>query len=563
MRTLAAASVLVLAVAASATAQERSIADADLPRAVSNHLQSLFGRADVMRMDGPARVEADRTISGALAVSGGELTIAGKVEGEVVVVDGDLVLQPGAVVGGDVTVVNGEVQGLDSARVSGTITTYGRGVRYAYGDEKHHYSDGHRWRSRHRYAEEYAVGSRFAVDVAPSYNRVEGLPISFGPVVETRGPDPLRLEAKAIWRSEAGFHTEQMGYLARLEQSFANRQLRIGGTASSVIDPIETWGMRDFESSLSTFLLHYDYRDYFQRRGFSTYMRVKPRATPFDLTVQFRQEDHESVAARDPWSVFNNGDGWRAQPLVAEGRIRSLGGQLKIDTRNDDSDPAMGWFVSGGVEHGLGGSLHTVAAYNPMLANAGIPSTPVNVDFNSGFIDVRTYNRVGFGSRLNLRGALAGSLDGKALPAQFQRVLGGAASLPGYSAFSADCGVRRAHVVRVSDDKQTAFYPAYGCDRVALFQAEFRGSLHFDFGYPGWDGDWDWHVDADPSWVAFFDAGRGWALDGPASFGRADTGNLYDAGVGVLLGDVGVYAAVPLTGRTRTLNIFVRLGSRF
>ncbi len=118
-------------------------------------------------------------------------------------------------------------------------------------------------------------------------------------------------------------------------------------------------------------------------------------------------------------------------------------------------------------------------------------------------------------------------------------------------------------VVRSSDDNLTAVYPSYGCDRVALFQAEFRGGLHFGFDHPGWDHGWDWHVDADPSWVAFFDAGRGWSLDGPSSFGSADTGNLFDAGVGLLLGDVGIYGAVPLTGRIRTMNIFVRLGSRF
>ncbi len=396
MKHVAAAIVLFFAFAGSAEAQERSIARADLPREVSSHLRVVLERSSTTRMDGPARVEIDRRIPGALVVTGGELIVDGRVAGEVLVIDGDLILHPGAFIGGAVTVLNGAVEGLDSARVTGTITTYGRGVRYAFADEEHHYIDGHRWRSRHRYADESVGGSRFDVDVSPSYNRVEGLPIAFGPVIETNGSNPLRLEAKAIWRSEAGIHTEQMGYQARLEQSFANRQLRIGGTVGSVIDPIETNGMRDFESSLSTFLLHNDYRDYFQREGYSAYVRVKPRATPFDFTLQLRQEDHESVAARDPFSLFNGGDVWRAQPLIAEGRIRSIGGQLKIDTRNDDTDPSRGWFVSGGLEHGLGGSLHTVASYNPLLANSGFLSTPVNVDFNSGFFDVRMYNRVGW-----------------------------------------------------------------------------------------------------------------------------------------------------------------------
>ena len=57
MRALAAASVLVLVVASSAAAQERSIADADLPRAVSSHLRAVLSSSATTRMEGPARIE--------------------------------------------------------------------------------------------------------------------------------------------------------------------------------------------------------------------------------------------------------------------------------------------------------------------------------------------------------------------------------------------------------------------------------------------------------------------------------------------------------------------------
>ncbi|MGQ0815742.1 MAG: hypothetical protein ACT4O1_15000 [Gemmatimonadota bacterium] len=130
-----------------------------------------------------------------------------------------------------------------------------------------------------------------------------------------------------------------------------------------------------------------------------------------------------------------------------------------------------------------------------------------------------------------------GTLGDETLPPQFQHALGGAATLPGYSTFSADCGARRSVVLRGNND---SFFPYYGCDRMALFSADYRA----DFA------------------AVFFDAGRGWsASDAPA--GAAHTATLYDAGAGILLGDVGIYGAVPLTGNDRAVKFFVRLGPRF
>jgi hypothetical protein len=61
----------------------------------------------------------------------------------------------------------------------------------------------------------------------------------------------------------------------------------------------------------------------------------------------------------------------------------------------------------------------------------------------------------------------------------------------------------------------------------------------------------------------FFDAARGWVHKESELRGAADTPNLYDVGAGILLGDIGIYAAVPLTGTDRAANFFVRLGPRF
>ncbi|MGQ0815743.1 MAG: hypothetical protein ACT4O1_15005 [Gemmatimonadota bacterium] len=90
--------------------------------------------------------------------------------------------------------------------------------------------------------------------------------------------------------------------------------------------------MRRTEASLAAVLLHSDYRDYYEREGWSAYARYTPRATGLTAQIEYSDERHTSQAARDPWTLFNNGDAWRLQPLVAEGSLRSVNGSLRFHT---------------------------------------------------------------------------------------------------------------------------------------------------------------------------------------------------------------------------------------
>jgi hypothetical protein len=122
-------------------------------------------------------------------------------------------------------------------------------------------------------------------------------------------------------------------------------------------------------------------------------------------------------------------------------------------------------------------------------------------------------------------------------------------------------------VVRDDIESRTPVYARYGCDQIALFQAEYRGELSLGWNWGrnerGWEDDWDWYptVDFDPSWAVFFNAGRGWTADG-----LGDTDTLADVGLGLYLGDLGLYLAYPLTEDQkgeRNVNFFIRLTRRF
>ncbi len=133
-------------------------------------------------------------------------------------------------------------------------------------------------------------------------------------------------------------------------------------------------------------------------------------------------------------------------------------------------------------------------------------------------------------------------------------------------------GTRTFSVFRTVDGETVRMpvFAGYGCDRVALFQAEYRGSFSFDFDLgPGddWGDSWDWYpvIDLHPAWSVFFDAGRGWSLADPTdpAWLGPDSETLMDIGFGLHLGDIGLYWAWPLSESNKNVNFFLRIDHRF
>jgi hypothetical protein len=547
-----------------------------LPPEVAEPIVAFFNNPATIHFTGRTRIPAERVIVGDVAVLGGPLALAGRVEGSVVVIDGDVELLPGAVVTGGLAVVGGTVSGLAEALVQGEVRTFPERLRYRWrGDRLVLDQPAHseeparptRWLSR----------SDFLIATGRSYNRVEGLPITFGPVLEMGGSNPTWVRALAIYRTESGatLDPDRLGYYLRGEQFLGGRgAVRVGATLHSTIDPIEDGHVIDLENSLATFLLHRDLRDHYGREGWSVFASVDAPRTPWDVTLALRSEHHSSVPTGSPWTLFRNQETWRAQPLVGEGRLTSLALDGRWDTRNSPGDPSHGWYVTGQLEQALRSDLGRPEAVLseplPIVEPVRVGGEAYPGGWIRGRLDVRRYNRLSPEARLNLRLLVGGSLDGSPLPPQRQHALGGEGSLPGYPLFALDCGARTRHVyhsaaitapVTTTRDTPPLFVPGYGCDQFALFQAEYRGKMSLRLGWGGDWGDaqgWGWDLGwaAAPDWVAFADAAQGWGI------GRPDADLALDLGFGLLFHRVGVYLATPLTGEGR-VNLLVRLGPRF
>jgi hypothetical protein len=542
----------------SAAAHAQTVTNPVLPDSVAERVVAFYNKDTTIRLGGETRIGPGTTIRGGVAVLAATLVVEGTVEGDIVVINGNLEVRPGALIAGTALVTGGDAIIIAPGTVSGGVTLYREPLRFRYQGNRIAYVP---------VALEPGVSAgvdlpfgRTDLLIAShgAYNRVEGLPIAIGPRVRFRGSHPTTARALLIARTAAASELDprRFGYDVRAEQVVVPAAgLMLGLRLFSEVAPIENWNVSDRESALAAFVLHRDYRDHYERDGWTFFARLSRSGTPYTITAEYRDEEHVSRRPSNPLTLLDNNASWRPQPSIAEGALRSVAVALDYDTRNEQRDPSAGWRVMLELERGLGGGIA-----NPVSGSAaGQPEPrPGRTGFLETHIDVRRYARLTPYSRLAVRVLGAGSLDARALPPQRQHALGGEGSLPGYRLFEFDCGARLTTV----ELRGETFHPYYGCDRVALVQLEYQANFPYARRLAEAAGI------ASPlghlvRWVAFFDAGRAWNESGAAD-GRlgGESDFSADAGVGLRVGPLGAYWAVPLSGRGQGVNFFVRLGPR-
>lgn len=562
-----------------AAAQERPAPDTsvraqELPRAVAREVVRLYDEPHALRSFERTEIAADQTVAGNVVVVDGPLLVAGRITGRVLAINADVVFQPGARVTGDVLVVGGDIEGERDADIGGEIRVYRPSLRYTREGERIVADEGERqteeeswWRRWERRRSRDRV--RFTIASAGPYNRVEGLPVNVGPVVDLRPRwGAARLEGFAVVRTGSSFRSDSsdIGYdLAARVVRGRTAGLRLDGRLFDVNAAVESWQLTPLELGLAAFLFHRDYQDLYRRHGASG------RLAAFDedlgeVSVSYSHESWAPRVSRDPFTLFRGGAAWRDNPAMDAGRMHVLTGRARFDTRNDDDRPWAGWLVEADLERGTG----ELTELGPTPTGTRT-TAPGRIAYTRGFIDARRYNRVGPGAQLNFRFVGGGWLGGDELPLQRRLSVSGAGALPGFD-FRSPIGV---------DDGGTCTGPAGGppevvagrpalCDRIVLAQAEYRGDLHFDlFGGFDWT-DRDLHFRNDASWVIFADAGRGWLVGPRSGKLRYPSGELpppgtfrTDVGMGFDFGRFGIFAAKALSHSSEPPNFVFRLRHRF
>ena len=543
----------------------------ELPHAVAEDAVRRYNAPTTTRLVGRARLPHGNEWRGDVAVRNGTVVVAGRVDGTLLVINGDAILDTGAVVTGDVIVVGGTVARSPTAVVSGELRVYTAPLAYRIRGEEIALAppDLRRWFRRLGIEKSWGTAdSRSSLTLATggTFNRVEGLPVVFGPLFDWKlhRNVRLRVDALGVFRTAGDFTDKRsdLGYLLRTE-------LRAGETPAYGIEfrafddvtPVEDWGLRAGEVGWAAFLFQRDYRDYYLSKGIAVRAFVQPERS-LRLDIDVRHDGQSTVRARDPWTVFRNDQAWRPNPPIDDGHYTTLAGTVTFDTRNDRLDPTAGWFLRARFENSRSEDV-TPQTGVPAAVRGPIP-TDGSYAFSRLFVDFRRYTRVSPSGRVNLRVFAGGWIGGDPLPLQQRLSIGGSDPLTGY-------GFRHSACNGDIIDPAFAGTRLAACDRVILAQAEYRGhlSLHWSYGSsaPEDEGAKSLFTLQGPDLVVLADAGQAWLVgSGP---GRLPADRLptlgswlADLGLGIDWGGLGLYVAKAVTAG-EPLRFTLRLDHRF
>ncbi len=543
----------------------------DLPRLVAEEAIRFYNAATTTRLVGRSRLPRGNEWRGDVAVRNGAVSVGGRIQGTLLVINGDASVDSGAVISGDLVVIGGTATQTPGAAVAGEVRVYRAPLGYRTQGEEIAPArvNPRRWLRSVGLEKSWGTAdSRSSLTLATggTFNRVEGLPVVFGPMFDWKLQENVRfrLDALGVFRT-AGDLTDRrsdLGYLLRTELRSGEvpaygAELR----AYDAVVPVEDWGLRNAEIGWAAFLFQRDYRDYYLSKGLAGRVFVRP-ARLLQLGVEVRRDWQTSVAARDPWTLFRHDQPWRPNPPIDAGHYTTASGTVTLDTRNDRTDPTAGWLLSAQLEFS-----HST----DVSPETGVPTTvrrPIPTDgsykFTRAFFDFRRYTRVSPSGRVNLRLLAGGWLGGDPLPLQRRLSTGGADPLAGY-------GFRHTACNRDITDAAFTGTLVAACDRVMLVQAEYRGhiSLHWAYNSSRPEDEESKSLLAlrGPDLVVLGDAGQAWLVgSGPGRLpaDRLPTPGswLADLGMGVDWGGFGLYVAKAVTAG-EPLRFTLRLDHRF
>jgi hypothetical protein len=271
--------------------------------------------------DSVAHLPRDSIINRTVLVLGGDATVASTVHGDVIVVDGDLFLHPGAMIDGRAVAIGGGVYPSSLARVAMGTESF-RDVTFdvTRAPAGRFYLD---WRVISPVVFETLTFPIVFGFRLPTYTRVDGLGLPWGPRIML-DTGRIIIDPLVTYRSDLG----------EIDPSLTTR-LAIGRLTSLEVRAMrgtftnDAWIRSDIGNLLGTLATGHDYRNYWRAdRGEALIQRRWERAsTMLAFEIGARAERAWSVAAGGPWSAFGRGDVeegmLRPNPEVRHGRIIS------------------------------------------------------------------------------------------------------------------------------------------------------------------------------------------------------------------------------------------------
>jgi cytoskeletal protein CcmA (bactofilin family) len=397
-------------------------------RVESKYLSTRSGDEGIFRFFGDVKIDASETIDGDVVVMKGVVELKGEVEGDVVAVFGDVVLSPSAYVDGDVVSVGGRVRREAGSTVTGDVVeTTMTGVRVnqkrgtATSPSRSSRRSSRSRSERDKFRDD-PLRSKLGDDDAPifRYNRVEGL--FFGlKIPRNNWWDNRDFHFALFGHLGYGFANKEARYQIGLERWFFNDlRFTLGGSLYDLTETEDEWQIPSLENSLAALLLKEDFQDFYQRKGYSFY--VKQNLTnAFQISGEYRVDELENMRQETQWALFGGHKKFKPNPPIDEiQEFKNLVARVTLDTRNHTKHPSQGWLIQ----------FEGLFAGTDLKNDGILARTGEVVDFDRYILDIRRYQPLAFGENLDFR-LRAGTARGE-VPLQYRFDLGGLSSLRGF-----------------------------------------------------------------------------------------------------------------------------------
>lgn len=307
------------------------------------------GAQQPVRIDAPARASSARTLRavlaaphdlivtdslrrlllpwstalpGTLVILGGDASVGASVNGDVVVVGGDLFLHPGASIEGRAIAIGGAVYGSTLARVAGGTDSF-RDQTYDVRETGDGITLVYRYIGGREPPVELPVLEGLRV---PSYDRVDGAIVPWGPLL--RPTARLEVEPLVTYRSHLGAWDPGVRSLLQLGDPW---RLTIDARRGTFTN--DAWIHSDLINSINTLFSGVDTRNYYRAdRGevalgrLDRFVSLELESYAGVLTERAWSAGSPDTLGSRPWSLHGRGDAdnlARGNPSVTRGRISS------------------------------------------------------------------------------------------------------------------------------------------------------------------------------------------------------------------------------------------------
>lgn len=292
------------------------------PERVAAVVRSALSRPHVLLAgDGALALPRDSVVTTNLVVLGRPTYVSSRVEGDVVVVGGDLFLRPGSEVSGRAVAIGGGVYRTFLGTVGGPVESY-RDDRYVISaTPPAHYELVYQGRRRDRPPALQLAGVQGLL--LPTYDRVDGLSLPVGALV-TLGDRAVELQPTATYRSRLG--VVDPGATIRIAPE---RAVRVEAEVGRSTRTNDGWIYSDLVNSAVSVAFGNDTRNYFRADGGTAraIVHVEGTGVTFEAFVGARYEKVSPITAAGNVYAFSGRTSIehmaRPNPLVERGEIGS------------------------------------------------------------------------------------------------------------------------------------------------------------------------------------------------------------------------------------------------